>query len=129
MSPLAWDLGHIAAYEDLRHLLKHKRSYAPEALTPRERKILAKKSFAASLWLATGKKVYRAITRGLFNFTDREGGGNGPGQTGLDVMIPFIERGQPVSVGPMVMASGTGPATLAGTLAQENAPSGSLVSW
>ena len=29
----------------------------------------------ASIWLATGKKVYRAITRGLFNFTDREGGG------------------------------------------------------
>src|SRR3954454_1935842 len=68
-------LFRILAYEDLRHLLKHKRSYAPEALTPRERKILAKKSFAASLWLATGKKVYRAITRGLFNFTDREGGG------------------------------------------------------
>ncbi|MGY2936149.1 putative Ser/Thr protein kinase [Bradyrhizobium sp. GM6.1] len=57
-------LYRILAYEDLRHLLKHKRSYAPEALTPRERKILAKKSFAASLWLATGKKVYRAITRG-----------------------------------------------------------------
>lgn len=68
-------LYRILAYEDLRHLLKHKRSYAPEALTARERKILAKKSFAASLWLATGKKVYRAITRGLFNFTDREGGG------------------------------------------------------
>jgi acyl-CoA synthetase (AMP-forming)/AMP-acid ligase II len=68
-------LYRVLAYEDLRHLLKHKRSYAPEALTPRERKILAKKSFAASLWLATGKKVYRAITRGLFNFTDREGGG------------------------------------------------------
>jgi hypothetical protein len=68
-------LYRIAAYEDLRHLLKHKRSYAPEALTPRERKILARKSLAASLWLVTGKKVYRAITRGLFNFTDREGGG------------------------------------------------------
>ncbi|RXG90178.1 serine/threonine protein kinase [Bradyrhizobium zhanjiangense] len=68
-------LYRILAYEDLRHLLKHKRSYAPDALTPRERKILAKKSFAASLWLVTGKKVYRAITRGLFNFTDREGGG------------------------------------------------------
>ncbi len=65
----------ILAYEDLRHMLKHKRSYAPEALTARERKILAKKSFIASLWLATGKKVYRAITRGVFNFTDREGGG------------------------------------------------------
>jgi predicted Ser/Thr protein kinase len=68
-------LFRIAAYEDLRHLLKHKRSYAPSALTPKERKILARKSVVASLWLATGKKVYRAITRGLFNFTDREGGG------------------------------------------------------
>jgi hypothetical protein len=65
----------IAAYEDLRHLLKHKRSYAPDALTPRERKILARKSLVARVWLMTGKKVYRAITRGLFNFTDREGGG------------------------------------------------------
>src|SRR5437762_13550605 len=68
-------LFRIAAYEDLRHLLKHKRSYAPEALTPKERKILARKSLVARLWLMTGKKVYRAITRGLFNFTDREGGG------------------------------------------------------
>ena len=68
-------LFRIAAYEDLRHLLKHKRSYAPEALTPKERAILARKSLVASLWLATGKKVYRVITRGLFNFTDREGGG------------------------------------------------------
>jgi hypothetical protein len=68
-------LFRIAAYEDIRHLLKHKRSYAPEALTPKERKVLARKSLVASVWLATGKKVYRAITRGLFNFTDREGGG------------------------------------------------------
>jgi len=68
-------LFRIAAYEDLRHLLKHKRTYAPSALTPKERKILARKSFVASLWLKTGKKVYQAITRGLFNFTDREGGG------------------------------------------------------
>jgi serine/threonine protein kinase len=68
-------LFRISAYEDLRHLLKHKRSYAPEALTPKERKILARKSLVASIWLATGKKIYRAITRGLFNFTDREGGG------------------------------------------------------
>jgi hypothetical protein len=68
-------LFRIAAYEDLRHLLKHKRSYVPQALTPSERRILTRKSFVASLWLATGKKVYRAITRGVFNFTDREGGG------------------------------------------------------
>jgi predicted Ser/Thr protein kinase len=68
-------LFRIAAYEDLRHLLKLKRSYAPEALTPKEYKILARKSLVARIWLATGKKVYRAITRGLLNFTDREGGG------------------------------------------------------
>jgi hypothetical protein len=68
-------LFRILAYEDLRHLLKHKRSYAPAALTPKERQILSRKSLVASLWLMTGKKVYRAITRGLFNFTDREGGG------------------------------------------------------
>ena len=68
-------LFRITAYEDLRHLLKHKRSYAPSALTPKERQVLARKSLVASIWLATGKKVYRAITRGLFNFTDREGGG------------------------------------------------------
>ena len=29
-------LFRIAAYEDLRHLLKHKRSYVPDALTPTE---------------------------------------------------------------------------------------------
>ena len=44
-------LFRIAAYEDLRHLLKHKRSYVPEALTPKERKILARKSRSpASGW-------------------------------------------------------------------------------
>jgi hypothetical protein len=68
-------LFRIAAYEDIRHMLKHKRSYVPQALTPKERKILARKSAVASIWLVTGKNVYRAITRGLFNFTDREGGG------------------------------------------------------
>src|SRR6476619_2107425 len=68
-------LFRIAAYEDLRHLLKHKRSYAPEALTPAERKILARKSFVASIWLKTGKKVYQAFSLDHFASTDREGGG------------------------------------------------------
>jgi AMP-binding enzyme len=68
-------LFRVLAYEDIRHLLKLKRSYAAEALTPKERKIIARKSIFASVWLATGKQVYKAITRGLFNFTDREGGG------------------------------------------------------
>ncbi len=55
--------------------MKHKRRYAPAALTPKERKVLARKSIFSRVWLMTGKKVYVAITRGLFNFTDREGGG------------------------------------------------------
>jgi hypothetical protein len=68
-------LFRIAAYEDLRHLLKHKRRYLPEALTPTERRVLAKKSWFTRVWMATGKKVYQLVTRGLFRFTDREGGG------------------------------------------------------
>lgn len=68
-------LYRVLAYEDLRHLLKHKRRYAPAALTPMEWKVLGRKSIISRLWLMTGKKVYVAITRGLFNFTDREGGG------------------------------------------------------
>ncbi len=42
-------------------------------------------------------------------------------ETGLDIMLEFLEYGQPISIGPMAMVAGTGPATLAGTLAQENA--------
>jgi trimethylamine--corrinoid protein Co-methyltransferase len=36
-------------------------------------------------------------------------------------MMEFVLAGQPVGIGPMAMVSGTAPATLAGTLAQENA--------
>ena len=40
---------------------------------------------------------------------------------GLDIVKKFAQAGQPVSIGPMAKTSGTAPATLAGTLAQENA--------
>src|SRR5712692_11487280 len=68
-------LFRIAAYEDLRHLLKHKRRYAPDALTPPERRVLAKKSVMTRVWMATGKKVYYWVTRDLLRTSDREGGG------------------------------------------------------
>lgn len=74
--PRRGKLCRVLAYEDLRHLLKHKRRYVPDALTPKEMKVLARKSVITRVWMATGKKLYYAITRGLFNFTDREGGGN-----------------------------------------------------
>ena len=68
-------LFRVAAYEDLRHLLKQKRRYAPDALTPAERRVLARKSWPTTIWMATGKPVYYWITRRLFGFVDREGGG------------------------------------------------------
>jgi hypothetical protein len=68
-------LFRIAAYEDLRHLLKHKRRYVPDALTHTERRILARKSLITRVWMATGKRVYYWVTRGLLNVSDREGGG------------------------------------------------------
>ena len=40
---------------------------------------------------------------------------------GLEIVREFAQAGQPVSIGPMAMTSATAPATLAGTLAQENA--------
>jgi|SRR5690348_8554230 len=68
-------LFRIAAYEDLRHFLKHKRRYLPAALTAVERRVLARKSWPTRVWMATGKKIYIFITRGLFRFVDREGSG------------------------------------------------------
>ena len=63
-----------ARYEDLRHLLKHKRRYAPDALTAAERRMLARKTFITRAWMATGRRLYHAITRGL-NLIDQEGRG------------------------------------------------------
>jgi acyl-CoA synthetase (AMP-forming)/AMP-acid ligase II len=63
------------AYEDLRHLLKHKRMFCPDALTPREKKMLAHKALPTRIWMATGKRVYRLVTRGVLNYADTEGGG------------------------------------------------------
>ena len=67
-------LFRLARYEDLRHLLKHKRRYAPMALTAAERRVLARKTLLTRVWMATGKKVYYAVTRGI-GVTDREGRG------------------------------------------------------
>ncbi len=64
------------AYEDLRHLLKHKRSYCPEALTARERRILDNPSLPSRAWRRTVKPVYLFVTRRLLGWSDREGAGD-----------------------------------------------------
>lgn len=70
--PLARARGH----DDIRHLLKHKRTYLPERLTARERRVLATRSLPSRLWMGTGKKVYLFITRRILNWRDREGAGD-----------------------------------------------------
>jgi RIO-like serine/threonine protein kinase len=66
-------LFRMLAHEDLRHLLKHKRSYVPDALTARESRILASPSWLARGWMATGKPVYMWFTRRVLGWEDREG--------------------------------------------------------
>ncbi|MEM6374833.1 MAG: serine/threonine protein kinase, partial [Pseudomonadota bacterium] len=63
----------MMAREDLRHLLKQKRAYAPNLLTPSQHRMLAKKSVPAEIWMATGKRAYNFITRRMMNWSDGEG--------------------------------------------------------
>jgi len=67
----------LCALEDVRHLLKHKRKYCPEALTARERRILARRSWVARLWGGTVKRPYRWFTRRVLKWRDDEGRGMG----------------------------------------------------
>jgi RIO-like serine/threonine protein kinase len=69
---LARALGH----DDIRHLLKHKRSYLPDALSARERRILATPSLVSRIWMASGKRAYLLITRRILRWRDREGAGD-----------------------------------------------------
>ncbi|MFZ5662615.1 MAG: phosphotransferase [Pseudomonadota bacterium] len=64
--------------EDLRHLLKHKRTYCRDALTPVERRLLRRQSWLRELWFATGKPVYRVLTRRILKWEDNEGRGPKP---------------------------------------------------
>ncbi|WP_324752129.1 serine/threonine protein kinase [Roseovarius sp. Pro17] len=61
------------AREDLRHLLKQKRAYAPDLLTPSELSMLAQKALPSRIWMATGKRAYNFVTRRLMNWSDGEG--------------------------------------------------------
>lgn len=68
----------LLAREDLRHLLKHKRTYCAKWLTPTERRLLKRRSWLREVWFATGKPVYRFVTRRLLKWEDNEGQGPKP---------------------------------------------------
>ncbi len=68
-------LFRLLAREDLRHLLKHKRTYCPQSLTATERRLLARRSWIASAWKQSGKRLYKLVARRLFGYWDNEGNG------------------------------------------------------
>ena len=78
---IAWTRGRrgtlfrLLAREDLRHLLKHKRTYCPEALSAHQRAILDTPAPHSRLWRATGKRLYKLIARRVFGYWDNEGQG------------------------------------------------------
>lgn len=75
-APRRGRLFRLLAHDDLRHLLKHKRTYLPERLTARERRVLATPSIVTRAWRATGKRLYTFVTRRLLGWADREGAGD-----------------------------------------------------
>ena len=72
-APRRGPLFRALAREDIRHLLKHKRSYCPEALTARERRILDTPSLPSRWFANTIKPVYLLVTRRILGWSDREG--------------------------------------------------------
>lgn len=66
-------LFRMLAREDLRHLFKHKRTYRPDRLSARQSAILATPAWTSRLWQATGKRLYRSVTRRWLGWADREG--------------------------------------------------------
>lgn len=75
-APARGRLFRVMAREDLRHLLKHKRTYCECSLTTREKNILATPAPISLIWMKTGKPVYLFVTRRLLNWADREGAGD-----------------------------------------------------
>ena len=76
---LAWftprrsKLFRLLGHDDLRHLLKHKRTYCPQALTRREQELLANPTLLSRGWRNSIKPVYLFVTRKLLGWADREG--------------------------------------------------------
>lgn len=75
-APRRGTIFRLLAREDIRHLLKHKRTYCPQQLTQREKRILDNPSLPARLWMRTAKPVYLFITRRMLGWQDREGAGD-----------------------------------------------------
>jgi len=72
-APRRGRLFRLLAYDDIRHLLKHKLYYCPNELTLRELAIVSNPSLPSKIWMRTVKPAYMFITRRLLHWSDREG--------------------------------------------------------
>ena len=82
----------IMVREDLRHLLKQKKAYAPHALQASEKALLARKSLPSRIWMMTGKRVYNFITRRLLRWSDGEGTQNRIAQSQVRVRAAIMHH-------------------------------------
>jgi hypothetical protein len=69
-------LFRLMAYEDFRHLLKQKRSFARHLMSPTAKRLLQRRSLPSRIWMATIKPLYNLVTRGMFHWSDGEGTGD-----------------------------------------------------
>ncbi len=100
----------IARYEDLRHLLKQKKRFAPELLTPTARRMLARRSLPSRFWHATAKPLYNVVTRRLLDWSDNEGAGGslGPRMEAVREALLAEAGVREVAIVPFPRAGGVG---------------------
>jgi hypothetical protein len=104
-------LARLMGYEDLRHLQKQKRRYASHLLTPSQHRMVLRPSLPGRVWMATGKRLYRFVTRRLIGWSDGEGTTNilseqGPELLAAVTALPGV-RGAALSTYPLP-SHGTG---------------------
>lgn len=80
------------AREDLRHLLKQKKAYAPNDLQASEKTLLARKSLPSRIWMMTGKRLYNFVTRRLLRWSDGEGTQNRIAQSQVLVRAAIMQH-------------------------------------
>ncbi len=87
----------LCAYDDLRHLMKQKRAYAPGLMTPAQWRLVKRRSLPARLWMRFVKPIYNFVTRRILNWSDGEGQGgrlerDGPATRAALLALPEVGR-------------------------------------
>ncbi len=70
-------------------LIKQKRAFAQDLMTPTEKRILERRSLPLAHLAGDGQKVYNFITRGIFSWSDGEGTGDRIDNEGPAIQAAF----------------------------------------